>query len=76
MRIFTANFYPFTPLLLSLSQVYGLFEGMLEKLELDDDGKCPAAISAADPLLSFTAFSAIPPRLVYRKGDRGIRDVS
>lgn len=25
----------------SSSQVYGLFEGMLEKLELDDDGKCP-----------------------------------
>lgn len=24
---------------LFLSQVYGLFEGMLEKLELDDDGK-------------------------------------
>ena len=23
-----------------LSQVYGFFEGMLEKLELDDDGKC------------------------------------
>lgn len=23
-----------------LAQVYGLFEGMLEKLELEDDGEC------------------------------------
>lgn len=39
-----------------LSQVYGLFEGMLEKLELDDDGKLR--------LLSFATFSAISPSLM------------
>lgn len=40
LRIFTANFCALCHPPSLPSQVYGLFEGMLEKLELEDDGEC------------------------------------
>lgn len=46
LRIFTANLCFFVP-----SQVYGLFEGMLEKLEVDDDGECYVTFKAISPLI-------------------------
>lgn len=46
LRIFTTNLC-----FLSTSQVYGLFEGMLEKLELDDDGECYGTFKAISPLI-------------------------
>ena len=46
-----------------LPQVYGLFEGMLEKLELDDDGKCPACDIRRPPTHS------VPDPCIF-KGDR------
>lgn len=40
LRIFTANFCALCVPPSLPAQVYGLFEGMLEKLELEDDGEC------------------------------------